>query len=369
MVACPECGSDRIYRDGLRYMNEGQIQRFLCRNCGYRFSEKSYKECQTNSHSQICVLKKAKNLDTTTETKTAAGDLNQTQQGLILEFQWKMKKRQLADITIESRTYLLNNLVRLGANLNNPDSVETILATEKMPTSQKFNTVKAYKAFTKAFKLKWEPVKIRYEAKEPFYPLEEEIDLLINACSKTTATFLQVAKDTGARISEIRKIQWTDINEKNNTIAINRPAKGSRSRTVKVSEKTLFMIKRLRKNHGEYIFNPSFVSARKPFNMTRKRLAERTRNPRLLQIHFHTLRHWRASMEYEKTGDIYAVKDLLGHKCISNTDRYQHGSFSNEEYVTKRPQTSQEEDALINAGFQFVRFDSKENVPIYRKRK
>jgi hypothetical protein len=74
-------------------------------------------------------------------------------------------------------------------------------------------------------------------------------------------------------------------------------------------------------------------------------------------------------MEYEKTGDIYAVKDLLCHKCISNTDRYQHGTFSSEEYVTKRPQTSQEEDALISAGFQFVRFDNKEDVPIYRKRK
>ena len=238
-----------------------------------------------------------------------------------------------------------------------------------MTKSSKFNTVKAYKAFIKAFKVKWEPVKIRYEPKEPFYPLEEEIDQIINACSKTTATFLMVLKDTGARISEARKIQWTDINEKNNTIAINHPAKGSRSRTVKVSEKTLYMLRRLRKNHGDYIFNPTFVSARKPFNTTRKRLAERTQNQRLLKIHFHTLRHWRASKEYEKTGDIYAVKDLLGHKAISSTDRYQHGSFSNEEYVTKRPQTSQEEDALINAGFQFVRFDSKEDVPIYRKRK
>jgi integrase len=238
-----------------------------------------------------------------------------------------------------------------------------------MTASSKFNTVKAYKAFAKAFKLKWEPVKIRYEAKEPFYPLEEEIDLLINSCSKNTATFLQVLKDTGARCSEARKIQWTDINEKNNTITINHPAKGSRSRTVKVSEKTLYMIKRLRKNHGDYIFNPTFVSQRKPFNTTRKKLAERTQNPRLLKIHFHTLRHWRASREYEKTGDIYAVKDLLGHKAISSTDRYQHGSYSSDEYVTKRPKTSQEEDALITAGFDYVRFDSKENVPIYRKRK
>jgi site-specific recombinase XerC len=129
------------------------------------------------------------------------------------------------------------------------------------------------------------------------------------------------------------------------------------------------MLKQLKKNHGEYVFNPTFVSQRKIFNRTRKMLAERTQNPRLLQIHFHTLRHWRASMEYERTGDIYAVKDLLGYVCISNTDRYQHGSFSNDEYIIKRPQTSQEEDALISVGFEYVRFDSKENVPIYRKRK
>jgi transposase-like protein len=130
-MECPSCNSEGpFYRDGLRQLSNGEsAQRWLCRECGYRFSQGD-NNSKTNGAigkgSQICVLKKAKNLDTTTETKTVAGDLNQTQQGLILEFQWKMKKRQLADITIESRTYLLNNLVRLGANLNNPDSVETV---------------------------------------------------------------------------------------------------------------------------------------------------------------------------------------------------------------------------------------------------
>jgi len=57
--------------------------------------------------------------------------------------------------------------------------------------------------------------------------LEEEIDLLINACSKVPATFLQTLKETGARCGEIRKIQWTDINENNRTIAINQPKKES----------------------------------------------------------------------------------------------------------------------------------------------
>ena len=37
---CPQCGSDRLYRDGLRYLNDGStVQRWLCRNCNFRFSE------------------------------------------------------------------------------------------------------------------------------------------------------------------------------------------------------------------------------------------------------------------------------------------------------------------------------------------
>lgn len=193
--------------------------------------------------------------------------------------------------------------------------------------------------------------------------------MLIASCGKISGTFLQTLKDTGARCGEIRQLQWTDINEKNSTIAINHPGKGSRTRTVKVTTKTIAMLKNLQKKNGDYVFSPKCVASRRGFDQTRKRIAERMQNPRLLKIHFHTLRHWRASREYERTGDIYAAKDLLGHKSLMSTDRYQHGSYTSDDYVTKRPKTSQEEDALISAGFEYVRFDDKEQVPIYRKRK
>ena len=42
---CPECGSSRVWRDGLRYPKEGSspIQRYLCRSCGRRFSQPTVK--------------------------------------------------------------------------------------------------------------------------------------------------------------------------------------------------------------------------------------------------------------------------------------------------------------------------------------
>jgi len=35
---CPECGSQRNYKDGIRQTKSGEIQRYLCRDCCYRFS-------------------------------------------------------------------------------------------------------------------------------------------------------------------------------------------------------------------------------------------------------------------------------------------------------------------------------------------
>lgn len=297
---CPNCHSKRTVKDGTRETNIGVVQRYLCKNkgCNLKFSEKSYKDCLLTDNSQLCAIREAKKLVNSQETKTCAGTGNQTQDGLILEFQWKMKKRNKSTSTIENRTILLSKLVKLGADLTNPESVETILSTEELTSANKYNAVKAYKAFTKTFKIDWEPISVNYQPKEPFVPLEEEIDVLIHACSKVTATFLQVAKDTGARCGEIRKIQWTDIDEKNRTISINYPEKGSKTRTIRVTEKAIAMVKNLKKNHGDYIFNPLFVSQRKTFNRTRQRMAQITNNPRLLKIHFHSLRHWRATKEY-----------------------------------------------------------------------
>ncbi|MEM1514753.1 MAG: tyrosine-type recombinase/integrase, partial [Candidatus Bathyarchaeia archaeon] len=41
---CPECGSSKVWRDGLRYLSDGRaVQRWLCRLCGYRFSQAQVK--------------------------------------------------------------------------------------------------------------------------------------------------------------------------------------------------------------------------------------------------------------------------------------------------------------------------------------
>ena len=103
----------------------------------------------------------------------------------------------------------------------------------------------------------------------------------------------------------------------------------------------------------------------------RNRLAKRLQRPRLNDIHFHTLRHLRATLEYFKTGgDILRVKYLLGHRKLDTTSRYAHyQAFKKGEYMVKRPQTKAEEDQLILEEWEFVRLDTELNLGVYRKRK
>ncbi|MEM3459094.1 MAG: tyrosine-type recombinase/integrase [Candidatus Bathyarchaeia archaeon] len=424
-LCCPECGSQLLYKDGLRYLSGGStVQRWLCRNCGYRFSEKSisdmpkntvltvntvertdltsstvdevertdltvptvgtvekysqhksFKNCLTQCNSdahgkKVLVMEAAK---ATSEKREAGATETAQQHGLILEYAWKLKKRGLSDVSIKTRSYQLAQLVKHGADLRNPESVETVLATEKLTPCQKKNRVSAYTSYCKVMDIKWTPFKVKYQPKQPFIPLEAELDQLIAACGKTTAAFLQILKDTGARAGEIARLKWTDVNFEHNTISINEAEKGSNTRTLKVSQKAIAMIKNLPKKYGEYIFNPNpplAASIKECLQLARKRLARNLQNPRFLQIHFHTFRHWKATMEYAKTKDILHVRQLLGHKQIQSTLVYTTlVNFEADEYVVKRPKTTEEEDELIKAGFEYVRFDDKMQAPIYRKRK
>jgi integrase len=86
-------------------------------------------------------------------------------------------------------------------------------------------------------------------------------------------------------------------------------------------------------------------------------------------ITFHTLRHWKATMEYHKTKDILHVMHLLGHKRIQNTLKYtQLVKFNEqEEYICKAAKTTDEAKERIESGFEYV--CEMEGIKLFRKRK
>lgn len=84
------------------------------------------------------------------------------------------------------------------------------------------------------------------------------------------------------------------------------------------------------------------------------------------------LRHWKATMEYQKTRDIYHVKRLLGHKNMRNTEIYinlERAVFNstNDEFHVKVAEKPEEIKALLEVGFEYVY--EKDGLAFFRKRK
>jgi len=152
------------------------------------------------------------------------------------------------------------------------------------------------------------------------------------------------------------------------TLTLNNPEKNSNPRIFKLSEKLLTMLNSRPMKFKRVFGYTSLTSMTTNFGMQRNRIAKKLGNPRIRRIHFHTLRHWKATMEYHKTKDILYVQQLLGHKNIQNTLIYtQLINFESDEFHVKTAKTVDEACKLVEAGFDYV--TTMDNCQIFRKRK
>jgi len=376
---CPNCHSKRNWKDGTRGTALGSLQRFICRDCGFRFSEKSYKDSLLNGDSQLCAILEAKKLDTATETKTVAGTSieRQTLKGKIIEFMLYMKKQGFRPTTIKSRAELLASLTTAGADLNNPEDVKLVIAEKKNKDGAKCcegykkNLVLAYATYLRMLGKKWNAPKYKPIQRLPFIPLESEIDQLICSVGRYMGIFLFVLKETGADPSEALEIRWKDVDRDKKTIMINNPVKGHKSRIICVSRELINRLDSMPRV-TEKPFNVKMKTLHKNYSMQRKTAARKFNNPRLNDVNFTTLRHWKATMEYHKTKDILWVMRMLGHNSLKTTLIYidlETALFreSNDTFSVKVATSLEEACKLLEVGFEYVcEYDSKK---LFRKRK
>lgn len=139
-------------------------------------------------------------------------------------------------------------------------------------------------------------------------------------------------------------------------------------RFVKVSDKLIVMLSWLPRDSGK-VFGSSLPVARNGFNAQRRHAAKKLGNPRILQIHFHTFRHWKATMEYHRTKDILYVMRLLGHKSTADTLIYtQLVEFEEDDkYCTATANNVEEARKLLEIGFEYV--CTHKDEMLFRKRK
>jgi integrase len=283
-----------------------------------------------------------------------------------------MRKQGYRESTIRPCVRGLKAIAK-RANLLNPESVKTCLASAPLSENRKEKLTDDLARFYRYKQIPFDRPRYRRIEKLPFIPLESEIDQLIAGLGRKTATFLQLLKETGMRLGEAWNLRWNDIDFAAAAITIT-PEKGSRPRRARISSQLAQMLQR-RRHSCEYVFRDlrfdplkSMEHFQRNFCERRRRLAERQQNPRLNRITFRTLRHFKATMEYHRTKDILHVMQLLGHKSIKNTLVYTHlVDFGGDEFVCKVAKNVNEAQVLVERGFDYV--TDFECMKLFRKRK
>jgi len=328
---------------------------------------------------QICAVAQngAKNLakveiPTKNEPAGATGLDLATIKGKIIEFAWWLQKEGYDEETIKVRASLIKRLVKLGANLYDPETIKVVLGKQKWNNGYKRNFIYAYTSFLKMEKLTWDPPKYKQPQRLAFIPTELELNQLINAASKKTGAFLQGLKETGADPGELGAIEWIDIDRERKTIRINYPVKGHNPRILSISEEFINRLSVLPKKN-EKVFD--YHKVKRNFYKQRKTIAQKLGNPRLKQISFTTFRHWKGTMEYHRTRDILYVQRLLGHKSLQSTmiyidyEKACFGSPCKEEFSVRVATNVEEACKLAEVGFEYVTGEYHDGGKIFRKRK
>ncbi len=260
--------------------------------------------------------------------------------------------------TIKAYIKDLRNLVIKKANLYDPENVKEVIALQQWSEGYKRNVTFAYEAFLKILNGTWKRPKYKHRPKEPWIPPEAMIDQLIAHASRKLSTFIQTAKETGARPGEIARIRWTDMDLSHNRISINYPEKGSNPRTINVSNSLIARLNLLQKD-SEIVFGKfsALIAITGLINL-RRNLSQKLQDNRFQKINYIILRHFKGTWEYYNTKDIRHVQYVLGHKNIQNTLIYvqivETWQVKPDMWTSKVAHNVEETCKLVETGFEYV---------------
>jgi len=157
---------------------------------------------------------------------------------------------------------------------------------------------------------------------------------VIKAKSVDTYRITLFSLHMGLRAGEIFNLTWGDIDIKNGTIFI-KDTKTGNNRHAYMTDKVREELKAMDKGRGnDLVFPPRDYAKVKRMQMISKtfmravdelKLNEGVEDPRQ-KIVFHSMRHTYASWLIQRGVSIYTVKELLGHRTLTMTERYSHVS-------------------------------------------
>lgn len=169
-----------------------------------------------------------------------------------------------------------------------------------------------------------------------FVPSPKDIDLVISEADSDTQDYLWAIRDTMARVGEINKLTWQDVDLQNRSITLyTRKKKGGHltPRKVPMTGKLFeIMLKRhkVRDASKPWIFWQTYWSTKAgrmvegPFQDRKKIMLTLCRKAGVKYFRFHALRHSGASVMESENVPIGSIQRILGHESRTTTEIYLH---------------------------------------------
>ena len=158
-------------------------------------------------------------------------------------------------------------------------------------------------------------------ARTRYLSLQECQRLIASCIAPHIRALVGVALHSGMRLGEILNLRWYDLDFASGFILV-RDSKNGESRHVPMDATLSALFRAYPHRLGtDLVFSSSrggrIVDVRTGFLNSCKRAG-------LTDLHFHDLRHTFASQFVMAGGDLYILKEILGHKSITMTQRYAH---------------------------------------------
>jgi integrase len=151
----------------------------------------------------------------------------------------------------------------------------------------------------------------------------EEIRALVENAQPPLKYAILLALNTGMRKGEILSLRWENVNLERNFITVTAvEAKSKRIRRIPINSelRKLFIKLNLTRNGNSYVLqNPMTGQPYRDFQRSWKTLLTKTG---IDGVRFHDCRHTFASHFLMNGGDLYTLKELLGHRELNTTARY-----------------------------------------------
>jgi integrase len=154
-----------------------------------------------------------------------------------------------------------------------------------------------------------------------YLSMEECVGLLDACLTPHMRAMTMLALHTGMRRGEILNLKWSDLDFASGHIII-RDSKNGEPRHVPMDSAVRELLSGYIPTPGSIHIFPGASGGR--LSTVQKAFRNARIRAGLPDLHFHDLRHTFASHWMMSGGDLYVLKEILGHKSVSMTQRYAH---------------------------------------------